>query len=62
MTTKQIIIPQVSRVEGHGRVTIKLNDQNEVEKSHFHVDEFRGFEKFLEGRLLSEMPVITPRM
>jgi NAD-reducing hydrogenase large subunit len=62
MTTKQIIIPQVSRVEGHGRVTIKLNDQNEVEKSHFHVDEFRGFEKFLEGRLLSEMPVITTRI
>lgn len=62
MTTKQIIIPQVSRVEGHGRVTIKLNDKNEVEKSHFHVDEFRGFEKFLEGRLLSEMPVITTRI
>ncbi len=62
MKTKQIIIPQVSRVEGHGRVTIMLNDKNEVEKSHFHVDEFRGFEKFLEGRLLSEMPVITTRI
>lgn len=62
MRTKQIIIPQVSRVEGHGRVTIMLNDKNEVEKSHFHVDEFRGFEKFLEGRLLSEMPVITTRI
>ena len=62
MTTKQIIIPQVSRVEGHGRVTIKMNEKNEVEKSHFHVDEFRGFEKFLEGRLLSEMPVITTRI
>ncbi len=62
MTTKEIIIPRVSRVEGHGRVTIKLNNKNEVEKSHFHVDEFRGFEKFLEGRLLSEMPVITTRI
>ena len=62
MSTKEIIIPQVSRVEGHGRVTIKMNEQNEVEKSHFHVDEFRGFEKFLEGRLLSEMPVITTRI
>ena len=62
MATKEIIIPQVSRVEGHGRVTIKMNENNEVEKSHFHVDEFRGFEKFLEGRLLSEMPVITTRI
>jgi NAD-reducing hydrogenase large subunit len=59
--SKTIKIP-ISRVEGHGKVTIQLNDKNEVEESHFHVLEFRGFEKFCEGRLLSEMPVITTRI
>jgi len=60
--SKTITICPVSRVEGHGKVTIHLNDQNEVEESHFHVVEFRGFEKFCEGRLMSEMPVITTRI
>lgn len=57
-----ITINPVSRLEGHGKVTIHLNDRNEVEESHFHVMEFRGFEKFCEGRLMSEMPVITTRI
>ncbi|HNT29334.1 MAG TPA: Ni/Fe hydrogenase subunit alpha [bacterium] len=56
-----ITIAPVTRVEGHGKVTIHMNDAGEVEESHFHVVEFRGFEKFCEGRLLSEMPVITTR-
>ena len=60
--SKTITITPVSRVEGHGKVTIHLNDQNEVEEAHFHVVEFRGFEKFCEGRLMSEMPVITTRI
>jgi NAD-reducing hydrogenase large subunit len=59
---KKITISPISRLEGHGKVTIHLNDNNEVEESHFHVVEFRGFEKFCEGRLLSEMPVITTRI
>jgi NAD-reducing hydrogenase large subunit len=57
-----VTIAPVSRVEGHGKVTIHLNDQDEVVASHFHVLEFRGFEKFCQGRLMSEMPVITTRI
>ncbi|MFC1614323.1 Ni/Fe hydrogenase subunit alpha [Gemmatimonadota bacterium] len=57
-----ITIAPVSRVEGHGKVTIHLDDNNRVVESHFHVVEFRGFEKFCEGRLMSEMPVITTRI
>jgi NAD-reducing hydrogenase large subunit len=57
-----ITIAPVSRVEGHGKVTIHLDDNNQVVESHFHVVEFRGFEKFCEGRLMSEMPVITTRI
>jgi len=60
--SQTITISPVTRVEGHGKVTIHLNDKNEVEESHFHVVEFRGFEKFCEGRLMSEMPVITTRI
>lgn len=60
--SRTIEISPVTRVEGHGKVTIRLNDQNQVEESHFHVVEFRGFEKFCEGRLMSEMPVITTRI
>ena len=60
--SKTITICPVSRVEGHGKVTIHLDDNNEVVESHFHVVEFRGFEKFCEGRLMSEMPVITTRI
>ncbi len=59
---RTIAISPVTRVEGHGKVTIHLNDNNEVEQAHFHVVEYRGFEKFCEGRLLSEMPVITTRI
>lgn len=59
---KTITVAPISRVEGHGKVTIHLNDNNEVAESHFHVTEFRGFEKFCQGRLMSEMPVITTRI
>lgn len=60
--SKTITVAPVSRLEGHGKVTIHLNENDEVEESHFHVVEFRGFEKFSEGRLMSEMPVITTRI
>lgn len=60
--SQTITIAPVSRVEGHGKVTIHLNDSNEVVESHFHVLEFRGFEKFCQGRLMAEMPVITTRI
>ena len=60
--SKTITISPLSRLEGHGKVTIHLDEHNEVAESRFHVVEFRGFEKFCEGRLLSEMPVITTRI
>jgi NAD-reducing hydrogenase large subunit len=57
-----ITISPVSRLEGHGKITIHLNNQGYVERSYFHVVEFRGFEEFCKGRLLSDMPTITPRI
>ncbi len=59
---QKITIEPVTRIEGHGRVTIHLNDQGAVEQTFFHVDEFRGLEKFCEGRPYYEMPQITQRI
>jgi NAD-reducing hydrogenase large subunit len=59
---RKITIEPVTRIEGHGRVTIHLDDQGVVEKTFFHVDEFRGLEKFCEGRPHYEMPQITQRI
>jgi len=59
---KTITIDPVTKVEGHGKVTIHLDDAGNVTESHFHVQEFRGFEKFCEGRMVWEMPVITTRI
>ena len=60
--SKKIIIEPVSRVEGHGKVTIHLDAEGNVGEARFHVQEFRGFEKFCEGRMLWEMPLITSRI
>ena len=62
MSARKITIEPVTRVEGHGRVTIHLNEQGDVEQTFFHVDEFRGLEKFCEGRPYFEMPQITQRI
>lgn len=59
---EKITINPVTRIEGHARVSIFLDDQGKVEKTYFHVDQFRGYEKFTEGRHFSEMPVITERI
>ena len=59
---REILISPVTRIEGHAKITIRLNDQDEVDEAFFHVNEFRGFEKFCEGRLYTEMPIITPRI
>ncbi len=61
-STKKIVIEPVTRVEGHGKVTILLDDNGKVAEARFHVNEFRGFEKFSEGRMFFEMPQITPRI
>jgi NAD-reducing hydrogenase large subunit len=60
--SKKIVIEPVTRLEGHGKVTIHLNDKGNVDRARFHVTQIRGFEKFCEGRLFWEMPVITPRI
>ena len=60
--TRKIVIEPVTRLEGHGKVTIHLDDGGNVAQARFHVTQVRGFEKFCEGRLLWEMPVITPRI
>jgi NAD-reducing hydrogenase large subunit len=62
MGARKITIEPVTRIEGHGRVTIHLDEKGEVEQTFFHVDEFRGLEKFCEGRPYYEMPQITQRI
>jgi len=57
-----IKIDGITRVEGHGRITIQLDDQGMVEDAHLHVLQFRGFEKFCEGRPFYEMPSLTARI
>ena len=62
MNTQKITIEPVTRIEGHAKVTIHLDEGGNVEHAYFHVNEFRGFEKFCEGRMYFEMPMITPRI
>jgi NAD-reducing hydrogenase large subunit len=57
-----ITIDPVTRLEGHGKITIQLNAQGEVEDAHFHVTQVRGFEKFCEGRPYYEMPSLMARI
>ena len=59
---QKLTIDPVTRIEGHARVTIRVDDDGQVEQAFMHVDQFRGFEKFSEGRMYYEMPVITPRI
>ncbi|HWB98202.1 MAG TPA: nickel-dependent hydrogenase large subunit, partial [Bryobacteraceae bacterium] len=60
--TKRLTIDPLTRVEGHARITIDLNDEGQVTETHFHVTQLRGFEKFTEGRPYYEMPSITARI
>ncbi|MFP4142544.1 MAG: Ni/Fe hydrogenase subunit alpha [Thermoplasmata archaeon] len=55
-------INPVTRVEGHGKITVHLDDEGDVEEARFHVTEFRAFEKFVQGRVLWEMPEMTSRI
>ncbi len=57
-----VTIHHVSRIEGHARITIKLDDAGQVTDTQFHVTQVRGFEKFIEGRPYYEMPSITSRI
>jgi NAD-reducing hydrogenase large subunit len=59
---RRVAIDPVSRVEGHGKVTILVDDQDRVQQVRLHIVEFRGFEKFIEGRPYWEVPVMVQRL
>ena len=61
-SAKRVIIEPVTRVEGHGKVSILLDEQNKVTRARFHIVEFRGFERFIQGRPYWEVPVIVQRL
>ena len=59
---RRVAIDPVSRVEGHGKVTLLLDANNRVQQARLHIVEFRGFEKFIEGRPYWEVPVMVQRL
>jgi len=59
---RKVTIEPVTRVEGHGKVTIHLDDDNNVYQTRLHIVEFRGFERFVQGRPYWEMPVLVQRL
>ena len=61
-TARRLVIEPVTRVEGHGKVTILLDDQNRVTQARLHIVEFRGFERFIQGRPFWELPVLVQRL
>jgi NAD-reducing hydrogenase large subunit len=61
-TTKKIVIEPVTRVEGHGKVTILLDEARQVKQARLHIVEFRGFERFIQGRPFWEVPVLVQRL
>lgn len=60
--TRTIVIDPVTRIEGHAKISVFLDDQGNAEAARFHVVEYRGFEKFCEGRPFTEMAGITARI
>lgn len=60
--SKTIVIDPITRIEGHAKISVFLDDAGEVENARFHVVEYRGFEKFCEGRPFTEMAGITARI
>lgn len=60
--TKKITIEPITRVEGHGKVTVHLDEQGNVSQTRLHIVEFRGFERFIQGRPYWEAPVLVQRL
>ncbi|MGA2278559.1 MAG: Ni/Fe hydrogenase subunit alpha [Terracidiphilus sp.] len=60
--SQTITIDPVTRLEGHGKITIQLDSQGQVENANFHVTQVRGFERFSEGRPFYEMPSLMARI
>ncbi len=59
---RTIIIDPVTRIEGHAKITLQLDEKGEVSDAQFHVTQFRGFEKLCEGRPFTEMPSLMARI
>ena len=59
---KEIVIDPITRLEGHGRLTVFLNDKGDVQRAYFQIPELRGFENFLIGRRAEDAPQITSRI
>ncbi|MEM2642983.1 MAG: Ni/Fe hydrogenase subunit alpha [Candidatus Bathyarchaeia archaeon] len=59
---KEIIIDPITRLEGHGKIAIFLNDAGEVENAYLQIPELRGFERFCIGRKAEDMPLLTSRI
>ncbi len=59
---KKVVIDPVTRVEGHGKVTIIIDEEGRVERTRLHIVEFRGFERFIQGRPYWEAPVVVQRL
>ncbi|MGA1791528.1 MAG: Ni/Fe hydrogenase subunit alpha [bacterium] len=60
--SKRVTIDPITRLEGHGKIDIFLDDNGSVNRAYFQVPEFRGFEKFAEGRAAEEMPTLTQKI
>ena len=61
-TLRRVAIDPISRVEGHGKVTLLLDEHDRVQQARLHIVEFRGFEKFIQGRPYWEVPVMVQRL
>jgi NAD-reducing hydrogenase large subunit len=61
-TLRRVVIDPVTRVEGHGKVTLLLDGDGRVQQARLHIVEFRGFEKFIQGRPYWEIPVLVQRL
>ena len=59
---RRITIDPITRLEGHGKIDIFLDDEGDVDRAYFQVPELRGFEKFAQGRPAEDMPQITSRI
>jgi coenzyme F420-reducing hydrogenase alpha subunit len=60
--SRKISIDPITRIEGHARVEVDIDDNNKVTSAVFKVMDFRGFETFLQGMQVEMMPTITPRI
>ncbi|NCA70875.1 MAG: Ni/Fe hydrogenase subunit alpha [Sphingobacteriia bacterium] len=61
-TLRRVCIEPLTRVEGHGKVTLLLDEEDHVKQARLHIVEFRGFERFIQGRPYWELPVLVQRL